>query len=81
MSGAVRDFTINSLQLLPSNPDHMIVCVKDSCAYLVHATGGQLIRKFSSGKATPKDFLCAAVSPKGSYLVCPIPFQIMMLSR
>lgn len=69
-SGIFKDLTVNTLHILPSNPDLMVVTVKGHYAFLVHATGGQLIRTFSTGNEKGGDFLCATLSPQGKWLYC-----------
>jgi len=64
-----RDATLHTIQLLPNNPDNMIVCSKSPNAFLM-TTQGQLIRTFSSGKTSGGDFLCATLSPQGKWLYC-----------
>ena len=48
----------------------MLVTVKGHYAFLVHATGGQLIRTFFTGNEKGGDFLCATLSPQGKWLYC-----------
>lgn len=62
--------TVNCMHLLPSNPDHAVVSVKGSHAYLVNAMSGQLLRTFSSGRDGGSDFLCSMLSPQGRWLYC-----------
>ncbi len=62
-----REATVHTLQLLPSNPDHLLVGVKSSQAFVM-TVQGQLLRSFSSGKQTGGDFLCATLSPQGNVM-------------
>lgn len=64
MGSAVPDSSVHTVQLLPTNPDHVLVCTKTYQAYLM-TLQGKLIKTFSSGKQTGGDFTCATVSPQG----------------
>lgn len=66
---ASREASVHTLQLLPSNPDHVLVTVKSSQAFIM-TVQGQLIRAFSSGKQQGGDFLCSTLSPQGKWLHC-----------
>lgn len=61
--------TLHSIIPVPGHAEHIIICPKSSCAYLL-TIQGQLIRTFSSGKVTGGDFVAATLSPQGKWLYC-----------
>lgn len=66
---ALREITLHTVIPVPGPSDHVIICAKAPFAYMT-TLQGQLIRTYSSGKATGGDFLAAALSPKGKWLYC-----------
>lgn len=65
----VRDLTIHTLIVMPGNADQVLICCREPMAVL-STVQGQVIRVFSSGKATGGDFVCATISPHGKWLYC-----------
>jgi hypothetical protein len=65
----MMDYTINSLIPLPTNPDHLVVSVKGTQVFIVHATGGQLIKELSVGRDNHGDIISTAISPQGTLVL------------
>eukprot|EP00602_Paraphysomonas_sp_CaronLab_P007893 CAMPEP_0185035328 /NCGR_PEP_ID=MMETSP1103-20130426/26523_1 /TAXON_ID=36769 /ORGANISM="Paraphysomonas bandaiensis, Strain Caron Lab Isolate" /LENGTH=495 /DNA_ID=CAMNT_0027572357 /DNA_START=80 /DNA_END=1570 /DNA_ORIENTATION=+ len=64
-----REIAVHTIQLMPTNPDHILVCVKGPQAFVM-TTQGQVVKTFSSGKASGGDFTCATTSPQGKWVYC-----------
>ena len=59
---------VNSVALLPKNPDRLVVCNKSNTIHLV-GFSGQSIRTFTHGKTDAgSDFVACTVSQSGRYL-------------
>jgi len=71
-----REATVHTLQLLPSNPEHVLVCIRSSQAFVM-TVQGQAVRCYSSGKTAGGDFLCATVSPQGDGTATRPPWPLV----
>jgi WD40 repeat-containing protein SMU1 len=58
---------VHTIQLVPNNPEHMFVCLKGAQAFIM-TIQGQLIKSFSSGKASGGEFTCGTISPHGRFI-------------
>mmetsp|Transcript_23707 Transcript_23707/g.63746 ORF Transcript_23707/g.63746 Transcript_23707/m.63746 type:complete len:540 (+) Transcript_23707:406-2025(+) len=68
-SHATAETSIHTLVPMPGTPDHFLAVNRTSTAHVV-TLQGQVVRSFSSGKATGGDFVCGTVSPQGKWAYC-----------
>lgn len=64
--GGASGQTVNSVTIMPNNPDHVLVCSKTSTLYLINMRG-QILKSFTHEKKGGADFVSASVSPHGDF--------------
>jgi len=66
-SHQIRDVAINTVILLPKNPEQIVVCNRSTKIYIMNLKG-QVLRTFSSEKNANCEFISCCLSPRGDWL-------------
>jgi len=63
----LKETAINSVIILPRNPEHIVVCNRTSTLFVM-SQSGQSISTFVSDTTVGGEFVCCCVSPQGEWL-------------
>eukprot|EP01134_Creolimax_fragrantissima_P000331 CFRG0331T1 len=61
------DITVNSVHLLPKQPDHFLVCNKSDTLYILNKQG-QVVKTMTHGKSQSAPFVAAEISARGGFV-------------